>query len=132
MTNALESDCYKVSLLTLNNRLYGRYAFFFISAFESRICFNNNLLFALIQTLKLEGLRQQTQAAQDALVKGQQELIELHRELQECAQERDRQRKEALDQRRLLGDESREREAVQSSNQELRVFVKRAESENKR
>uniref|UniRef100_A0A3P8URD3 Ciliary rootlet coiled-coil, rootletin family member 2 n=1 Tax=Cynoglossus semilaevis TaxID=244447 RepID=A0A3P8URD3_CYNSE len=80
---------------------------------------------------ELEGLRQQTQAAQDALVKGQQELIELHRELQECAQERDRQRKEALDQRRLLGDESREREAVQSSNQELRVFVKRAESENK-
>lgn len=106
--------------------------FFFISSCESRICFNNNLLFALIQTLKLEGLRQQTQAAQDALVKGQQELIELHRELQECAQERDRQRKEALDQRRLLGDESREREAVQSSNQELRVFVKRAESENKR
>lgn len=62
----------------------------------------------------------------------QTELIEAHRELQECAQDRDKQRKAALDLRRLLGDESREKESIQASNQELRALIKRAESDNSR
>lgn len=82
--------------------------------------------------MKSEGLRQQLQEAEDGLIKGQRELIEAHRELQDCAQERDKQRKEALDLRRLLGDESREKEAIQTSNQELRALIKRAESDNSR
>ena len=83
-------------------------------------------------SLKLEGLRRQLQEAEDGLVKGRKELIEAHRGLQECAQERDKQRKEVLDLRRLFGDESREKEAIQASNQELRAFIKRAESDNNR
>lgn len=82
--------------------------------------------------MKLEGLRRQLQEAEDRLIKGQRELIEAHRGLQECAQDRDRQRKEAMDLRRLLGDETREKEAIQASNQELRAFIKRAESDNSR
>lgn len=82
--------------------------------------------------MKLEGLRRQLQEAEDGLIKGQRELIEAHRELQECAQDRDKQRKEALDLRRLSGDETREKEAIQTSNKELRVLIKRAESENSR
>lgn len=82
--------------------------------------------------IKLEGLHQQLQAAEDALLKVRTELIEAHRELQECAQDRDKQRKGALDLRRLLGDESREKESIQASNQELRALIKRAESDNSR
>ena len=82
--------------------------------------------------MKLEGLRLQLQETEDGLIKGRRELIEAHRELQECAQERDRQRKDALDLRRLLGDETREKEAIQASNKELRAFIKRAESDNSR
>jgi len=82
--------------------------------------------------MKLERLRRQLQETEDGLIKGQRELIEAHRELQECAQERDRQRKDALDLRRLMGDETREKEAIQASNQELRAFIKRAESDNSR
>lgn len=48
------------------------------------------------------------------------------------AQDRERQRKETLDLRRLLGDEAREKESIQASNQELRALVKRAESDNSR
>lgn len=66
------------------------------------------------------------------MVKVRTELIEAHREIQECAQDRDRQRKGALDLRRLLGDESREKESIQASNQELRALIKRAESDNRR
>lgn len=82
--------------------------------------------------IKLEGLRQQLQEAEDGLIKVRRELIESHRELQECAQDRDKQRKEALDLRRLLGDETREKESIQASNQELRSLIKRAESNNSR
>lgn len=82
--------------------------------------------------MKLEGLRQQLQEAEDGLIKGQRELIEAHRELQGCAQERDQLRKEALDLRRQLGDETRDKEAIQVSNQELRAVIKKAESENSR
>lgn len=82
--------------------------------------------------MKVEGLRRQLQEAEDALIKGRRELIEAHRELQECAQDRDNQRKEALDLRRLLGDETREKEAIQASNQELRALIKRAENDNSR
>lgn len=82
--------------------------------------------------MKLEGLRRQLQEAEDGLVKARRALIEAHRELQECAQERDKQRKDALDLRRLLGDETREKDAIQASNQELRAFIKRAESDNSR
>lgn len=65
-------------------------------------------------------------------MKGQREIIEAHRELQECAQERDKQRKETLDLRRHLGNETREKEAIQVSNEELRTLIKRAESDNSR
>lgn len=82
--------------------------------------------------IKFVGLRRQLQEAENGLIKGQRELIEAHRELQECAQDRDKQRKEALDLKRLLGDETRENEAIQASNQELRAFIKRAESDNSR
>ncbi|XP_010765111.1 rootletin-like, partial [Notothenia coriiceps] len=81
---------------------------------------------------ELEGLRWQLQEAKDGLIKAQTELMEAHRELQECVQERDKQRKEALDLRRLMGDGTREKEAIQASNQELRAFIKRAESDNNR
>lgn len=65
-------------------------------------------------------------------MKGRRELIDAHRELQDCAQERDKQRKEALDLKRLLGDETREKEAIQITNEELRTLIKRAESDNSR
>lgn len=65
-------------------------------------------------------------------MKVQKESIEAHRELQDCAQERDNHWKVSLDLRRLLGDETREKEAIQSSNQELRAFIKKAESDNSR
>ncbi|XP_034736357.1 rootletin [Etheostoma cragini] len=79
---------------------------------------------------ELEGLRRHLQEAEDGLIKGRRELSKAHRELRECAQERDRQRKEVLDRGRLLGDETREKEAIQASNQELRAFFKRTESDN--
>lgn len=82
--------------------------------------------------MKAESLRQRLQEAEDGLVGVRRELIEAHRELQELAQDRDRQRKETLDLRRLLGDESREKESIQASNQELRALIKRAESDNSR
>lgn len=82
--------------------------------------------------MKSESLRQQLQEAEDGLVGARQELIQAHRELQDVAQDRDRQRKETLDLRRLLGDEAREKESIQASNQELRALVKRAESDNSR
>lgn len=75
--------------------------------------------------MKLEG-------AKDGLLKARTELMEAHRELQECAQEQDKRRKEALDLRRLMADGTRETEAVQASNQELRALIKRAESDNNR
>lgn len=81
---------------------------------------------------KSESLRQQLQEAEDGLVGARQELIKAHRELQDVAEDRDRQRKETLDMRRLLGDEAREKESIQASNQELRALVKRAESNNSR
>lgn len=82
--------------------------------------------------VKLEGLRQQLQEAQDGLIKGRRELTEAHRGLQDCAQERDEQRKEALDLRRLLVDETREKESIRTSNRELRALIKTAESDNSR
>lgn len=82
--------------------------------------------------MKSEILRQQLQVAEDGLVGARQELIQAHRELQDVAQDRDWQRKETLDLRRLLGDEAQEKESIQASNHELRALVKRAESENSR
>lgn len=82
--------------------------------------------------MKLEALRQQLQEAEDGLIKVRRELIEAHRELQDCAQDRDKQRKETLDLRRLLGNETREKESIQASNHELRALIKRAESDNSR
>lgn len=82
--------------------------------------------------MKLEGLRRQLQDTEDGLMTGRREIIEAHRELQECAQERDKQRKETLDLRRILGNETREKEAIQVSNEELRTLIKRAESDNSR
>lgn len=82
--------------------------------------------------MKAQNLRQRLQEAEDGLVGVRRELIEAHRELQELAQDRDRQRKETLDLRRLLGDETREKESIQASNQELRALIKRAEGDNSR
>lgn len=82
--------------------------------------------------MKSESLRQQLQEAEDGLVGARRELIQAHRELQDVVHDRDRQRKDALDLRRLLGDEAREKESIQASNQELRALVKRAESDNSR
>lgn len=81
---------------------------------------------------KSESLRQQLQEAEDGLVGARRELIQAHREVQDVAQDRDRQQKESVDLRRLLGDEAREKESIQASNQELRALVKRAESDNSR
>ncbi|XP_061744407.1 rootletin [Nerophis ophidion] len=79
---------------------------------------------------ELEGLRVQLQDAQDRLGRGQKELLEARRALRECAQGQEKQRKEALNLRRLLDDETREKEAILASNQELRASVKRVESDN--
>lgn len=82
--------------------------------------------------MKIDGLRRQLQEAEDEIIKIRCELIEAHRGLQGCAQERDVQRKEVLDLKRLLGDETREKEAIQVTNEELRTLIKRAESDNSR
>uniref|UniRef100_A0A8C6NP90 Uncharacterized protein n=1 Tax=Nothobranchius furzeri TaxID=105023 RepID=A0A8C6NP90_NOTFU len=79
---------------------------------------------------QLEGVRQRLLETEDNLAKKQRELIEAHRELQGCAQEQDKLRRETLDLKRLLGDETRQNEAIQVSNQELRSSIKRAESDN--
>ncbi|XP_034091518.1 rootletin isoform X3 [Gymnodraco acuticeps] len=100
------------------------------SQFEESLNSHENAKRSLIE--QLEGLRWQLQEAKDGLIKARTELMEAHRELQECVQERDKQRKEALDLRRLMGDGTREKEAIQASNQELRAFIKRAESDNNR
>ncbi|KAK1896509.1 Rootletin [Dissostichus eleginoides] len=114
------------------------------SQFEESLNSHENAKKSLIEQVKelyqlrehtqqeLEGLRWQLQEAKDGLIKARTELMEAHRELQECVQERDKQRKEALDLRKLIGDGTREKEAIQASNQELRAFIKRAESDNNR
>lgn len=79
---------------------------------------------------KLDSFRQQLQETEDSLIKGQRDLIEAHRKLQDSAQERDKLRKEAQDLQQLLGDECREKEAIQDSNQELQALIKRTESDN--
>nr|XP_057928909.1 rootletin [Doryrhamphus excisus] len=79
---------------------------------------------------ELEGLRVQLQNAEDRLSQGQRELTEARRALLESAQGQEKQRKEVLNLRRLLDDETREKEAIQASNQELRASIKRAESDN--
>lgn len=91
-----------------------------------------SVCFVLSILLKSENLRHQLQEAEDGLVGAQRDLIQAHRELQDVAQDRDRQRKETLDLRRSLGDEVREKESIQATNQELRALVKRAESDNSR
>ncbi|KAM9762981.1 uncharacterized protein crocc2 [Menidia menidia] len=79
---------------------------------------------------ELEGFRKHLKDAEDGFIKGQRDLIEAHRQLQSCAHERDELRKEALDLKQLVGDKTREKEAIQGSNLELRAFVKKAESDN--
>lgn len=82
--------------------------------------------------MKLEGVRRQLRETEDSLLKQQEDLTEAHRGLQGCVQEREKLRKEALELRRILADETREREAIQVSNRELRAFIKKAESDNNR
>lgn len=89
------------------------------------------LFFSPLAT-KLVSLGQQLQEAEDRLIKGQRDLIEARRELQGSAQAQDKLQKEAQDTQRLLGDESREKEAIQVSNLELRALIKRTESDNSR
>uniref|UniRef100_A0A8C6TTP2 Ciliary rootlet coiled-coil, rootletin family member 2 n=1 Tax=Neogobius melanostomus TaxID=47308 RepID=A0A8C6TTP2_9GOBI len=80
----------------------------------------------------VEGLSRQLQEAEDEVVKLRAELIEAHRGLQECVHERDVQHKEVLDLKRILGDETREKETIQETNEALRILIKKAESENSR
>lgn len=74
-------------------------------------------------------LQTQLQLVEDARSGVRQELIEMHRQLREGEEARERQRQEMLGIRRAMGDETREKEALQKSNTELRAVIKKTESE---
>lgn len=74
----------------------------------------------------------QVQMVEDARDQTRRELLEAHRKSREAHEALEAQRKEAVDLRRSLSDEAKEKEALQRSNGELRVAVKRAESERVR
>lgn len=59
-------------------------------------------------------------------------MAELHCKLQEIEEVRDHQQKELMEIQRALADESREKEALQKSNSELRAAIKKAENERLR
>ncbi|XP_077390200.1 uncharacterized protein sned1 isoform X5 [Festucalex cinctus] len=79
---------------------------------------------------QVEALQTQLQDTEEQLGEVQRELAEARRSLQESSQNWEKQRKEALNLRRLLEDETSEKEAIRASNHELRATVKRAESDN--
>lgn len=87
----------------------------------------------------MEVLQAQQQDAEEQLGDARRELADARRELadsrrslQESSQGWEKQRKEAVNLRRLLEDETSAKEAIHASNQELRASVKRAESDNSR
>ncbi|XP_053708808.1 rootletin isoform X2 [Synchiropus splendidus] len=81
---------------------------------------------------ELVDLRRQQQETEAKHVKAQKDLIEAQRELRLCKEDYDEQRGEALNLKRLLSDETKEKETLQESNQELRSFIRRTEEENNR
>lgn len=83
-------------------------------------------MFALSQ---VDELKTQLCVVEDGRDAVRRELIEAHRRVRESHEAAEVQKKEAQDLRRSLGDESKEKEAVQRSNEELRGAVRRAESE---
>ncbi|XP_049578492.1 rootletin isoform X2 [Syngnathus scovelli] len=77
-----------------------------------------------------QAAQQQVEALQAQLQHTEEQLAEARQSLQESSQGWEKQRKEALNLRRLLEDETSEKEAIHTSNQELRASIKRAESDN--
>lgn len=69
------------------------------------------------------------QLLEDARELIRRELLEAHRKVREAQEAHDLQRKEVVELRHSLGDEGKEKEALQRSNTELRLALKRAESE---
>lgn len=72
-----------------------------------------------------ERLRAQLDEAQEG-------LAALRRELQGSEESRERLHREALDARRLLEDEAREKDVLRDSNTELRATIRRVEQEKAR
>ena len=72
---------------------------------------------------------QQAEEQRDAV---SSELLETRSLHQEAVQDGEKQRQEALEQRRLLGEQTREGEALHAANQELMAAVNRAQSDNNR
>ncbi|KTG34143.1 hypothetical protein cypCar_00000785, partial [Cyprinus carpio] len=79
---------------------------------------------------KVKCLRRELIEVEESRDSGRKDLMEAHRELRGCLQDRDTQRFEGLKLKRGLGDVVREKEAIQASYNGLRTAVKRAEFEN--
>lgn len=71
----------------------------------------------------------QLRMVEDARDLIRRDLVDAQRKAREGQESQETQRKEVTDLRRSLSDEAKEKEALQRSNAELRVAVKRAESE---
>ncbi|XP_078801637.1 ciliary rootlet coiled-coil protein 2 isoform X1 [Oryzias latipes] len=76
---------------------------------------------------ELRTLQLRLQEAEESLAKGHRDLTEAHREIGDSAQEQNNLRKEALDLRRHLNDETSMREAIRAANHQLRALIKKAE-----
>ncbi|XP_061636081.1 rootletin isoform X2 [Phyllopteryx taeniolatus] len=74
-------------------------------------------------------LQAQLQATEERLAEAKRDLAEARRSLRDSAQGLEKQREEALNLRRRLGDKTKEKEAIQTSNKELRASVKQVESD---
>lgn len=70
--------------------------------------------------------------AEDTYADVHKELTELHQRLQESEEACDQRQKELLEFHRAVADESREKEALQKSNADLRAAVKKTENEKLR
>ncbi|KAM9831297.1 uncharacterized protein crocc2 [Neosynchiropus ocellatus] len=81
---------------------------------------------------ELVGLHRQLLESEAKHVKAQKDLIEAQRELWICKEDCDEQRGEALNLKRVLIDETKEKETFQESNRELRSSIRRTEEENNR
>lgn len=77
----------------------------------------------------MEELKTRLQLLEEAREAIRRELGEAHRKVREAQEACALQRKEAAELRRGLSDEGKEKEAFQRSNAELRLALKRAESE---
>lgn len=74
----------------------------------------------------------QAERLQAQLDEAQEALAALRRELQGSEESRERLHREALDARRLLEDEAREKDVLRDSNTELRATIRRVEQEKAR